>query len=283
MATAPVVVGVDGSRESLRAVEWAALEALRHGTTLRIVSATAMPPGIHACDVSPRAVANAARGASAAAIAEALARAEEIAPGLPLETGLLAGPPAPAVAESGSGALMLVVGARGAGEFAALLLGSVSRYAAAHAPVPVVVVRQESAAVHREIAVGIRDPRDVTQTLPFAFEEAAAREAELVAVHAWHWRSYAGHLTDPAQVTAQASRQLAEVMGVWRDKYPGVRVRHDVAHGHPARILACYSVRSDLLVIGRHSESGAGPAIGSVQHAVLSHARGPVAVVPRTC
>jgi nucleotide-binding universal stress UspA family protein len=36
MATKPVIVGVDGSEESLRAVEWAALEARRHGSSLRI-------------------------------------------------------------------------------------------------------------------------------------------------------------------------------------------------------------------------------------------------------
>ena len=41
MATKPVTVGVDGSEESLRAVEWAALEARRHASPLRIVSAPA--------------------------------------------------------------------------------------------------------------------------------------------------------------------------------------------------------------------------------------------------
>ena len=44
MAAKPVVVGVDGSEESLRAVEWAALEARRHSAPLRIVSAPAARP-----------------------------------------------------------------------------------------------------------------------------------------------------------------------------------------------------------------------------------------------
>ena len=44
MTTRPVVVGVDGSEESLRAVEWAAREAHRHGAPLRLVSAPAVPP-----------------------------------------------------------------------------------------------------------------------------------------------------------------------------------------------------------------------------------------------
>jgi nucleotide-binding universal stress UspA family protein len=77
-----------------------------------------------------------------------------------------------------------------------------------------------------------------------------------------------------------AGRRLAEALAPWRDKYPGVRVRQDVVHGHPGRVLASYSARADLVVLGRHGASRvAGPGIGSVQHAVLSHAQGTVAVV----
>ena len=194
MATKPVVVGVDGSEESLRAVEWAALEAKRHSWPLRIVSAPALLPRMHAYNASPTAIANALRGIAARALDAAIIRSEEVAPGLPITTGLLSGPPALAVAESGSGASMLVVGARGAGGFAAMVLGSVSRYAATRAPCPVVVVREETMAVHREIAVGVRDPQDTTEALAFAFEEAAMRGAELVAVHTWFWFPSAVHL-----------------------------------------------------------------------------------------
>ncbi len=180
MATKPVTVGVDGSEESLRAVECAALAARRHGTSLRIVSAPAELPRLRAYHASPAEIGAALRGISARALDAAIIRSEEVAPGLPIETGLLSGPSAVAVAGSGSGASMVVVGARGAGGFAAMMLGSVSRYVAVWAPCPVVVVREETTAVHREIAVGIRDPEDVTGTLAFAFEEAALRGADLV-------------------------------------------------------------------------------------------------------
>ena len=45
MATKPVIVGVDGSEESLRAVEWAALEARRHGSERRSSRESAAGPG----------------------------------------------------------------------------------------------------------------------------------------------------------------------------------------------------------------------------------------------
>jgi len=285
MATKPVIVGVDGSEQSLLAVEWAAQEARRHSSPLRIVSAPDVMPRMHAYHASPAEIAAALRGVAARALAAAITRCDEVAPGLPVDTCLLSGPPAVAVAETGSDASMLVVGARGAGGFAAMMLGSVSRYVAAWAPCPVAVVREESSAVHREVAVGVRDPRDATGALAFAFEEAALRGADLVAVHTWYWlpSGQAGALrpADPGRFAAEATRQLAAALKDWQDKYPDVRVSRDVIRGHPARVLASLSARTDLVVLGRHGHpAGPGPGIGSIQHAVLDHAHGPVAVVP---
>ena len=285
MATKPVIVGVDGSEQSLLAVEWAAQQARRHSSPLRIVSAPDVMPRMHAYHASPAEIAAALRGVAARALAAAITRCDEVAPGLPVDTCLLSGPPAVAVAETGSDASMLVVGARGAGGFAAMMLGSVSRYVAAWAPCPVAVVREESSAVHREVAVGVRDPRDATGALAFAFEEAALRGADLVAVHTWYWlpSGQAGALrpADPGRFAAEATRQLAAALKDWQDKYPDVQVRRDVIRGHPARVLASLSARTDLVVLGRHGHpAGPGPGIGSIQHAVLDHAHGPVAVVP---
>lgn len=290
MAIMPVVAGVDGSEESLRAAEWAAREADRHGAPLRIVSVPAMPSRMRADGTAPQGVAKVLGGVSRRALGEAITRCRGVAPDLVIDADLLTGAPALAVTASGSGALMLVVGARGAGGFAAMLLGSVSRYAAMHASCPVIVVREETSAVACEVVVGIRDPHDMTATLPFTFEEAALRGAALVAVHAWHWlsppfgdtmvRERTGLPADPETISADASRSLIEILSRWREKYPAVPVRHEVVHGHPARVLACYTVRSDLVVIGRHDGHGTGPAVGAVQHAVLNHAHGPVAIVP---
>jgi len=292
MADKPVVVGVDGSEESLLAAEWAAREAERRRTPLRIVSAPLPTPRVHAYHASPAEVASALRAVSERALDAAKLRSEAVASGLAVETCLLSGPPALAMAGSGWDASLLVVGARGAGGFVSMVLGSVSRYTALHAPCPVVVARFESMAVHREIAVGVRDPLEAAEALAFAFDEAALSGADLTVVHAWsgfpaalslsvHGEATELRSASAAQITAEADRGLAAALTGWQDKYPGVRVRHDVIHGHPARVLASYSARADLVVLGRHDGGSAGGAgIGTIQHAVLDHARGPVAVVP---
>jgi nucleotide-binding universal stress UspA family protein len=245
---------------------------------LRLVTATAVPSGMSAHSGVPRTVADELSGESVRALSEAVTRSEEVASRLLIDASPLTGPPALAVTASGSGALMLVVGARGAGGFAALLLGSVSRYAAMHAACPVVVVREETSAVHREVVVGVRDPLDTTAALAFAFNEAALRGAALVAVHSWSWQAAgAWRPADHERLAAQAGRELTEALAPWRDKYPDVPVRQDLVGDHPGHVLASYTGRADLVVIGRQDRG----AIGGVQHALLNHAHGPVAVVPR--
>jgi nucleotide-binding universal stress UspA family protein len=287
MTTRPIVVGTDGSEESLRAVEWAVREAERRMLPLRIVSVPAMPPGMRVCEPAAT-VTNALRGIAGRALGKAVTRAEQIAPGLLVATDLLSGPPAPAVAAAGSGASMLVVGARGTGGFAAMVLGSVSRYAVTHAPCPVVVVREESTGLRREVVVGIRDPENASRALAFAFEEAALRNAELVAVHAWVAAALpiwvgagAAGQADPAEISAEAADRLTGSLSGWQDKYPDVRVRQNVVNAHPAVMLCSYSARADLVVLGGYGALGATVhGTESIQHMVLNHACGPIAVVP---
>src|SRR3984957_20508690 len=160
MSAKPIVAATDGSEESLRAVDWAAREAVLRGVALRIVSAATLLPRMMEDHGGPHigVVTDALTQERDVALTAAAERATKVSADLLVDTDHLTGAPALAVAEAGSGALMLVVGSRGAGAFTALVLGSVSRYAATHAPCPVVVVRDEITAAHRQIAVGIADP-----------------------------------------------------------------------------------------------------------------------------
>ena len=290
MASKPIVAGTDGSEESLRAVDWAAREAALRGAPLRIVSAPALLPRMASrADASEKyaTVTDVLLQDRDRALAAAAARAAKTAPDLLIDTDRLSGSPAQAVTDSGSGALMLVVGSRGRGAFTALVLGSVSRYVASHASCPVVVLRDETSAARRQVCVGVGDLDSCGDSLTFAFEEASLRQASLMAIHAWHTPqadiSRAGEAFTPAEphaAEAEVARQLEALLDSWRGKYPDVPVSQDVVHGHPGRALAGLSARADLVVIGRHAGHPDRPGPGSVRHAVLNHAHGPVAVVP---
>ena len=288
MTAKPVVAATDGSGEALRAVEWAAREALLRSAPLRIVSAASLPKMV-LLQLRPErdAALGFVRQYRDQALAAAAARAAEMAPGLLIDTDPVEGQAGRAVTGSGSGAVMLVVGFRGIGAFAAMVLGSVARYAADHAACPVVVVRDQAADMRRLVGVGVGDLDDCADALAFAFEEAALRQAGLMAVHAWHapqaGTSWGGNQFPPPGLhvaAAAAGRQLTLLMDTWQEKYPDVPVSHDVVHGHPGRALAALSARADLVVLGRHAAHHALRGPGSVRHAVLNHAHGPVAIVP---
>ena len=287
MATKPIVAGTDGSEESLRAVDWAAREAMLHGAPLRVVSAGALLPRMtgHRSTGEYGTVTDVLLSERDQALAAAAERAAKAAPGVLIDTDPLDGRPAQAVADSGSGALMLVLGSRGTGAFTAMLLGSVSRYAASHASCPVVVVRDEVPGPHGLVGVGVSDLDSCDAALTFAFGEASLRKATLLVAHAWYtpqaYASRAGEsFTAPSSqaVAAEADRHLAGLLAEWRAKYPDVPVNQEVMHGHPGRALVGLSTRADLVVIGRHAGHLQGP--GSVRHAVLNHAHGPVVIVP---
>jgi len=285
MSAKPIVAATDGSEESLRAVDWAAREAALRGAPLRIVCAAALVPrmiGGHAMSDYDT-VSDTIREHRDQALTAATERATRTAPGLLVDADQLSGSPAEAVTEAGSGALMLVVGSRGNGAFAALILGSVSRYAATHATCPVVVIREPAESTRRQVGIGIGDLEN-SASLTFAFEEAALRKASLTAIHSWHLPdsdiSRAGSIfTEPERYVAETetAKRLEQLLDNWRAKYPDVPVSQEVVHGHPGRALVGLSARADLVVLGRRSAHH-GPA--SVMHAVLSHAHGPVVTVP---
>jgi nucleotide-binding universal stress UspA family protein len=151
---AKVVVGTDGSPSAQRAVRWALGEARLRGAALHIVYAWMVPfvdalpepwliatPVGHTDDELHDRLAAGARELLEAAVAEAMA-AE---PGLDVIGELAEMRPAAALLGAARDADLLVVGSRGHGGFAGLLLGSVSSQCVHHAPCPVVVVPAEHA------------------------------------------------------------------------------------------------------------------------------------------
>ena len=142
-----IVVGVDGSECSKPAFRFAAEEAALRGEPLRVVSVWQVPVTVYSGPVSavpldPKIYADAARGAAQKQIDEGAGSAGEVE----VELVVREGGAAHVLIEESSSATMLVVGSRGHGGFAGLLLGSVSQQCAAHARCPVVIVHDDGAA-----------------------------------------------------------------------------------------------------------------------------------------
>ena len=275
----PVVVGVDGSPESLAALRWAATDATLRAATLRIV--TAFPP-------SPFVPGDVTAGVEIAdaACREIQARAMRSIhppPDLPVERVIRRGHPAQALLEAAAGAELLAVGARGRGGFARLLLGSVSSRCAQQSAGPVVVLREPPAPDHRPVVCGVDGSPESCRALRFAATEALLRDAPLILMHVVHWDLAGFDLIRPSgEELADWGRQLltrtvSEVLG----GRPRPSLDLQVVAGHPAEQLDESSADASLLVVGTRGRGAVESALlGSVSAYCLRRARCPVAVVP---
>lgn len=270
----PLVVGIDGSEASFEAVDWAADEALRHEVPLHLVHAAALDHETPASGL----------------VADASERARKNAPALRLSSEVLHEDAASALICRGRNALALVLGSRGLGDLAGLLLGSVSLAVAAHADCPVVVVR--GGVEHRNgrfgsVVVGVEDGEGSGTAVEFAFREAHVRRCPLVAVHSWITPEgnpgppgLSGYALQtmrrpPAQVLADA------LLGPG-GRYQDVPVSREAVEGSARRALLEAASGADLLVVGARRRHGhVGLQLGLTNHAVLHHAPCPVAVVPQ--
>jgi nucleotide-binding universal stress UspA family protein len=139
-----VVVGIDGSPGSATALRFALEEARLRGTTLQVVLAWQAPAMTYADGAGASAnvgIADlSAELKSQAGKALDAALADLDVGDVPLEEHVLEGHPAGVLLEAAAGADLLVVGSRGQGGFARLLLGSVGHEVAHHAPCPTVIV-----------------------------------------------------------------------------------------------------------------------------------------------
>lgn len=150
-----IVVGVDGSEASDKALRWALAEAKLRGVSVRAVSVYDPPQTPAAVPLAGGAGAFAPAGldedverlraASAAAAKRVLGDAvermgEEATAGVEIEADAVEGSPTEVLIDAGRSAELLVLGSRGRGGFVGLLLGSVSQQCAQHPPCPVLIL-----------------------------------------------------------------------------------------------------------------------------------------------
>ncbi len=133
-----IVVGVDGSRCADQAVDFAAHEAARWGAILHVISAFEVAPnaGWVVLPLEPY------KETAAANVRTALSRIHNLEPEVVTKGEHVHGVAGNVLVEASKGASLLVVGSRGRGELASLILGSVSEHCLHHVDAcPIVIVR----------------------------------------------------------------------------------------------------------------------------------------------
>jgi nucleotide-binding universal stress UspA family protein len=136
-----IVVGVDGSPGSRQALRWAAAEAAEHGADLAVVNVwehTLLPPA-GSVSVSEHYVPEPSQ-ATADELLQVIKEELGEDPPVLVRPNVKQGRPAKVLIDESANADLLVVGKRGHGGFAGLVLGSVSQHVAAYGKCPVVVV-----------------------------------------------------------------------------------------------------------------------------------------------
>ncbi|MGW4273917.1 universal stress protein [Streptomyces seoulensis] len=287
---APLIVGVDGSGPSLTAVDWAVDEAARRHLPLRLVYASLWEryEGVVPTGGTDR---PSEQVMAEHLVASALERARRRDPDVKASTDILPEDAVSALVDAGDTAAALVIGSRGRGGLKGLLLGSVSLAAAARARCPVLVVRGDAPGVtgaHERILLGAGGPDSAAEAVRFAFHEAETRGCVLDVVRAWRTPlSAAGWAVAPPENSPlgyekRAAALLEELLSAAAADHPAVRVRRATVEGPAHRVLVDRSAAADLVIVGARRGAGQlGLQLGRTAHALLHHARCPVAVVPQ--
>jgi nucleotide-binding universal stress UspA family protein len=285
-----VVVGVDGSPASLRALHWAAAEAARRGIGLDVVHAWKWPHSLLLTDVfkEPSAVEAQERALMLRAV-ESLAPHEHVP--CDVRSILVEDEASVALVQASETAELLVVGSRGRGGFSGLLLGSVSQHCTHHADCPVAVIPPRWTGGDRgPVVVGVDGSDGSYSALHWAVAEAVLREADLHVVNAYDY----AHFVMPTGIVPgvdcntmeHASRTLLEEM-VESALGAADHQPHDIAlirsPATATQALLHASVGAELLVVGSRGRGGfRGLLLGSVSQQCAHHTRCPIVVI-RTC
>lgn len=280
----PIVVAVDGSERNRSAISWAAHEAATVGGELVLV--TAVEEHVFA---APRLPLRAQDQHAQEMLAGVQHELRHVAPEASVRAEVVAGPAVDVLLDRSQDARMLVVGKRGLGSFARVIVGSTSIAVAGRAKVPVTIVpdswKQEDHA-KAPVVVGIDPYKAHHRPIHLAFSRAKRLGVPLVAVHGWENPTV--YSWDAQAVTAvaaeweeEANREFDAVLDRWRQHFPAVEVRAVKRHGHPAMAVLEAADDAQVVVLGRHTDTRHGGfTFGSVTRAVLHYSECPVLVVP---
>ncbi|MDG9687570.1 universal stress protein [Streptomyces sp. DH18] len=277
----PIIVGVDGTSDSLLAVGWAAGEARRLGAPLLL---------LHGHE--PFFLSDAGREHQAAeqALHSALAWVGDHYDDVEASAELVALPEAELLTERGREAQMIVLGSRRPGPVTGFLLGSVGLRVLSRAVCPVVMIRGGDVSRRPpkgEIVAGVpTEENEAAAVLDFAFRAAAAHGVPLRAARAWslpamftNQSGVLGLSNRPGELERDHREELTALLKPWRRRHPEVTVTEHIQRGFAAEMLVTLAAGAQLLVVGRSSRTGS-RYVGHVVHSTLHFANAPIALVP---
>lgn len=283
----PLLVGVDGSKPSYKAVWWAANYAKHSGLGLDIIVAYSLPSyAAVSFDSRYNDLDDSAAHSNAQ---EILSKAKAIAIEQGLEdktvkTMIVTGDPSSVLVELSRNYDLIVIGNRGKGGLAERLLGTTSSTLPAYAYCPVVVVPftdDDGNVVHlsstiSRVAVGSDESRWGTRALDIAADVAVGWSADLSVVSA----VTVPRGTDEHQMLEDLEEQQASKIDKLKNRWPDLNIESHVVAG--SACIALMEENADLIIVGSRGRGGlTGLLFGSVSQDLIQHSYVPVYVVPK--
>jgi nucleotide-binding universal stress UspA family protein len=272
--TEEIIVGYDGSADSEFALHWAAREASDRGVTLTVCHAWA--PEELSLVFEPH-VFELARSHGEEIVSRGVQHAEPFAGPGGVQPLLVSGSPARVLCQHSGTATMVVVGARGHGRLAGLLLGSVAWQLAGHGQGRMVIVREPARRADDapgRVVVGVDGSPASRAALEFAGEEAALRGLPLLAICALADASAGPDGTRPME------EEFGRLLTLWEKQNPDVSVVWQVCQGSPRAVLLEAAAAAQMVIVGTRGRGGIpSMTLGSVTATLLHHAPCPVGIV----
>jgi nucleotide-binding universal stress UspA family protein len=271
----PVVVGIDGSPESLAALVWAADQSELTGAPLLTVTALragelGLQPGDEVGEAAPT-----TRKLLSEAVYDALG-AERAAT---IDMHLSTDPAAHALIKYSATAQLLVVGPHSYSGLPGIMVGSVPQRVVTYAHCPVAIARPTPSECAPRIVVGLDGSECARTAVHWALRQAKLTGATVDAVVAWDRYAQLGvypYGPPESEIRQSAERLLeSELDALPQDLRTIVTGR--VIEGKPGAVLTHAASTTQLLVIGsRGAAGGFGHLIGSTGMKCLKHATGPL-------
>ena len=282
-----ITVGIDGTEDGLRAVDYAAAEARTTGAHLLLVHVLALSPTSVELPSSTEDVLGLA-GERVVETARARAVSAGVSPAR-IRLQVTPGPVTPTLISASRDAKLMVLGRRGLSGLDRVFAGSTSTSVGARAECPVVVVPHawNLQSPWARVVVGVDGSARSLPALAMAVAEASSRSAELVVVHAWEpplpYYVDAAEIQDLVDSCRRAAElAVSELLAGWSERHPDITITRVFETRHPVEALVGHSTEADLVVIGTRGGGGIpGLALGSVARAVVAGSCAPVQLVRR--